>query len=249
MLYRRLIPKIVVERAESNPSSGYHSILTRAFDLHRVVGDPLSQIIIQQSNLVDEIMLVNRRRLDFDSNFCDLVLKTCELLHTPLTVGGAITETLHAQMLFDSGTDKVVIGRQRGDLRLLEGIASKHGVQSLVISVDYSEKDMMFGPEVLWERELSMGYLTFAGEVCLNNISRDGRGTGVDLRLVNVFREVTKAPIVAGCGLSNVKQIEECFISGCDAVTLSTFLSQTDQSIKQIRSHLSSLGVHIRTRN
>lgn len=249
MLYRRLIPKVVVEKADSKTSSGFQSILTRGFEPHRVVGDPLSQIRIQQSNLVDEILLVNRSRSGFDSDFCNLVLQTCESLNTPLVVGGAIATNLHAEMLFDSGADKVVIGRHRGDLKLLENIASNHGVQALVVSLDYSDEDLNVGIEELWEREVSMGYLSLIGEICLNNISRDGERVGVDLRLVDFFRKETKAPIVAGSGISSVNQIAECFDAGCDAVTLSTFLSHTDQNIKQIRSHLSSLGFHIRTRN
>jgi imidazole glycerol phosphate synthase subunit HisF len=249
VLYRRLIPKIVVESANSKTSSGYRSVLTRGYEPHRTIGDPLSQIRIQQSNLVDEIVMINRCVTGFESTFSELILKACEILNTPLTVGGAITKFSHAEILFGSGADKVVIGRNRDDLELLESIASKYGIQALVISVDYSEKDLAFGPEEFWEREQSLGYLSFAGEVCLNNISRDGGGVGADLRIVNFVHKVTKIPIVVGSGISTVNQIAECFKIGCDAVTLSTFLSQTDQSIKQIRSHLNALGVHIRTRN
>ena len=91
--------------------------------------------------------------------------------------------------------------------------------------------------------------MSFAGESALNNKSRDGSGEGVDLRLVKTLQSTTKAPIVVGCGVSGVEHIADCFRAGCDAVTLSTFLSQTDQSIKQIRSHISTLGINIRTRN
>lgn len=249
MLYRRIIPKIVVEKFGSSTSFGYRSILTRSFTPFRVVGDPISQIRIQQSNLVDEIMLVNRCLNEFEPNFCELVLSACELLATPLTVGGGITKSSHAEMIFDSGADKVVIGRNRNDPALLESIVSNHGVQSLVVSIDYSEQDLALGLEVFLERELFMGYVDFAGEICLNNISRDGGSSGVDLRLVDIYRKETRVPIIVGCGASSVNQIAECFKVGSDGVTLSTFLSQTDQSIKQIRAHLSSIGVHVRTRN
>jgi imidazole glycerol phosphate synthase subunit HisF len=249
MLYRRLIPKIVVESFASKDSKGFRSILTRSYSPYRVVGDPLSQIKIQQSNLVDEIMLVNRVRSEFDLNFCNLVLQACEFLNSPLLVGGAITRTLHADMIFDAGADKIVIGQNRGDRKLLENIATKYGVQSLTISVDYTDKDLESGFEDFFRRELSLGYLNLAGELCLNNISKDGRGEGPDLTLVDIFRSETNVPIVVGCGISTVNQIAQCFEIGCDAVTLSTFLSQTDQSIKQLRSHLSLLGVHIRTKN
>jgi cyclase len=249
MLFKRLIPKIVVEKHDSATSSIFRSILTRAYETFRVVGDPISQIKIQQSNLVDEILLVHRNRGLFDGAFPDLVLRSCEYLNTPLTVGGAVTEPLHARILFESGADKIIIGRARSNLELLESIASNYGAQALVISIDYSDDDLKFGVNKFCENEISLGYMSLAGEIALNNKGRDGSGEGVDLRLVKTLQGATKAPIVVGCGVSGVEHIADCFTAGCDAVTLSTFLSQTDQSIKQIRSHISALGVNIRTRN
>ena len=249
MLFKRLIPKIVVEKTQSLAPIIFKSILTRAFEPFRVVGDPISQVKIQQSNLVDEILLVHRNRGLFDKAFPDLVLRSCEYLNTPLTVCGAITEPSHARILFESGADKIVIGRARSNLELLESIVSNYGAQALVISIDYSDDDLRFGVNKFCESEISFGYMSLAGEIALNNKSRDGSGEGVDLRLVKTLQGTTKAPIVVGCGVSGVEHIADCFSAGCDAVTLSTFLSQTDQSIKQIRSHISTLGVNIRTRN
>ena len=249
MLFKRLIPKIVVEKTDSPAPIIFKSILTRAYEPFRVVGEPISQVKIQQSNLVDEILLVHRNRGLFDNTFSDLVLRCCEYLNTPLTVGGAVTEPLHARILFESGADKIVIGRARSNLVLLESIVSNYGTQSLVISIDYTNEDLKFGINKFCESEISFGYMNYAGEIALNNKTRDGSGAGVDLCLVETLKGVTKAPIVVGCGISSVANIADCFRTGCDAVTLSTFLSQTDQSIKQIRSHLSTLGVNIRTRN
>jgi cyclase len=249
MLFKRLIPKIVVEKTDSRDPLSFKTILTRAFEPFRVVGDPISQVKIQQSNLVDEILLVHRNRGLFDITFPDLVLRSCEYLNTPLTVGGAVTEPSHARRLFESGADKIVIGRARSNLALLESIVSNFGAQALVISIDYSDDDLKFGVDKFCENEISFGYLSLAGEIALNNIDRDGSGAGVDLRLVETLQGTTKAPIMVGCGVSSVGHIIDCFSAGCDAVTLSTFLSQTDQSTKQIRSHISTLGVHIRTRN
>jgi cyclase len=249
MLFKRLIPKIVVEKHDSPAPLIFKSILTRAYEEFRVVGDPISQVKIQQSNLVDEILLVHRNRGLFDYTFPDLVLRTCEYLNTPLTVGGAVTEPSHARILFESGADKIVIGRARSNFALLEWIVSNYGAQALVISIDYSSDDLKFGVHKFCEREISFGYMSFAGEIALNNKNRDGSGAGVDLSLVETLQGTTRAPIVVGCGVSSVEHIADCFRAGCDAVTLSTFLSQTDQSIKQIRSHISTLGVNIRTRN
>jgi cyclase len=249
MLYKRLIPKIVIEKTDSRAPILFKSILTRAFEPFRVVGDPISQVKVQQSNLVDEILLVHRNRGLFDNSFPDLVLRSCEYLNTPLTVGGAVSEPSHARILFESGADKIIIGRARSNLALLESIVSNYGAQALVVSIDYSDDDLKLGVNTFCESEISFGYMNLAGEIALNNKDRDGSGEGVDLRLVKTLESATKTPIVVGCGVSSVEHIADCFRAGCDAVTLSTFLSQTDQSIKQIRSHISTLGVNIRTRN
>lgn len=249
MLYKRLIPKIVVEKSSSRQEDDFSAILTREHRHHRVIGDPLSLIRIQQSNLVDEIMLIHRNKRYFDPSFGDQILKVCESLNTPLSAGGAVTEFSHAQVIFDSGADKIVIARSKTNLSLLEKIASEYGKQALIISVDYTNEDLTPNPEHFLEHELRIGYVQTAGEICINNVSRDGSGVGIDLRVAEMFKQVTEAPIVVGCGASKVSHLLDCFKDNFDAVTLSTFLAQTDQSIKQIRAHLHAHGIHIRTRN
>lgn len=249
MLFKRLIPKIVVEKTNVECNSSFSAILTRSFQLHRMIGDPLSQIRIQQSNLVDEIMLIHRNRSLFNFSFCELIERISETLNTPLAAGGAISDLLHVHAIFNSGADKIVIGRAKSDLKLLDSIASNYGRQSLVVSIDYTDEDLKNGNDKFVHDELAKGYFEFAGEICLTNVSRDGTGRGIDFRLVSLVKDATDAPIVVSGGASNVSHLLRCFQEGCDAVTLSTFLSQTDQNIKQIRSHLSTMGVHIRTRN
>jgi imidazole glycerol phosphate synthase subunit HisF len=248
MLYKRLIPKIVVERSTAT-QSGFRAITTRNFIPFRVIGEPISQIKIQQSNLIDELMLVHRNRGNFDSLFLDLVSEISKLLSTPLTVGGAVANINDAMSLFERGVDKIVIGRNRDQQRLLNQIVDNYGKQSLVISVDYQTDDLISGIDDFIRMESLKGYFDFAGEISLNNISLDGSRQGVDLQLIGVFSKVMDVPLVVGSGVGSTSQIAECFEKGAAAVSLGTFLSNSDQSIKQIRSHLNSLGVHIRIDN
>lgn len=238
-----------MERSTTNSETSFRAITTRNFLPFRVIGEPFSQIKIQESNLIDELMLVHRNVGKFDSQFLDLVFEISKFLSTPLTVGGAVASIKDAKSLFDRGADKIVIGRNRDKQSLLSQIVDEYGKQSLVISVDYQPDDLLNGVDDFMIRESLKGYFNFAGEVSINNISLDGSRQGVDLKLINVFRNVTDVPLVVGSGAGSTSQIAECFKKGADAVTLGTFLSQTDQSIKQIRSHLNSLGIHIRIDN
>lgn len=238
-----------MERSTTNSEYTFRAITTRNFRPFRIIGEPFSQIKIQESNLIDELMLVHRNRGRFDSLFLELVLEISKFLSTPLTVGGAVASINDAKSLFDRGADKIVIGRNRDRQSLLSQIVDKYGKQSLVISVDYQSDDLLRGIDDFIRVESLKGYLNFAGELSINNISLDGSRQGVDLKLINFFSNVTDVPLVVGSGAGSTSQIAECFKRGADAVTLGTFLSQTDQSIKQIRSHLNSLGIHIRIDN
>ena len=238
-----------MERSTTNSENSFRAITTRNFLPFRVIGEPFSQIKIQESNLIDELMLVHRYMGKFDSQFLDLVFEISKILSTPLTVGGAVASINDAKSLFDRGADKIVIGRNRDKQSLLSQIVDEYGKQSLVISVDYQPDDLLSGVDDFMRRESLKGYFNFAGEVSINNISLDGSRQGVDLKLINFFNKVTDVPLVVGSGAGSTSQIAECFKKGADAVTLGTFLSQTDQSIKQIRSHLNSLGIHIRIDN
>jgi len=238
-----------VERSTTTSKSGFRAIITRNFIPFRVIGEPFSQVKIQQSNLIDELMVVHRNKGNFDSLFLDLVSEISKLLSTPLTAGGAVASIKDANSLFERGADKIVIGRNRDQQRLLNQIVDNYGKQALVISVDYQPDDLLTGIDNFIRTESLKGYFNFAGEISINNISLDGSRQGVDLQLIDIFSKVIDVPLVVGSGAGSTSQIAECFEKGADAVTLGTFLSNTDQSIKQIRSHLNSLGVHIRIDN
>ena len=238
-----------MERSTTTSKSGFRAIITRNFIPFRVIGEPFSQVKIQQSNLIDELMVVHRNKGNFDSLFLDLVSEISKLLSTPLTAGGAVASIKDANSLFERGADKIVIGRNRDQQRLLNQIVDNYGKQALVISVDYQPDDLLTGIDNFIRTESLKGYFNFAGEISINNISLDGSRQGVDLQLIDIFSKVIDVPLVVGSGAGSTSQIAECFEKGADAVTLGTFLSNTDQSIKQIRSHLNSLGVHIRIDN
>ncbi len=244
MLFRRFIPKIVVQWDESRNS--FTSILTRNYEFSRKVGDPVNQVQVMQSNLVDEIVLINRTEY-FDPRFTDLVHKIATRISTPLSVGGAISNAEHCHSLIEAGADKLIIGRMRRSHTLSGYVSRVFGAQSLVMSLDYVEAQQSVD-ELLVETIASLELGHF-GEIILNSVSRDGYKNGPDLKTLRVVVGSVKIPVVLGCGFSRVEHFHEAFLAGASAVTSSTFLSNMDQSPKQIRAHLHSLGTHIRVRN
>jgi cyclase len=245
MVFNRLIPRIVVEWDQSRNT--FVSILTRGFQHARKIGDPLSQIRILQSNLVDEIVLVNRTQF-FSSNFYDLVDAVAKEISTPLSVGGAIDSLEQCKNLVSVGADKLIIGRNGNNNSLSKSISDMFGSQSTVFSFDYytaPDQDMEEIATSVGNVVKKGGY----GEVILNCISADGGKDGPHLELLSHLYDKIKVPILVGCGFSKISHFAEAYRQGARGVLTSTYLSNLDQSPKQVRSHLHALGVHIRVSN
>ena len=245
MLFKRLVPKLVVV---SQPlSSEFVSVLTQSYQVKRVIGSVLSQCRIFNSNLVDEIVVVNKSNI-FNNAFVDIVNLISRNIQTPLSVGGSISTLEQGQRLIQAGADKVILGANRMNLSLSSGLAETHGNQALVFSLDYNENDLLNNPKFI-ETQTTWANENGFGEILLNNTDRDGTKMGLDLERLKIVRSLTKLPVMMGCGVGKVEHMRDAFIAGSDAVASSTFLATLDQSPKQIRSHLNATGVHIRYLN
>jgi imidazole glycerol phosphate synthase subunit HisF len=125
MIYKRLVPKIVVYRDIVDESSQFTSILTRNYEPHRNIGLPLEQIKILQSNLVDEITITQVNKFGFDYKFVDLIQNISEIVSTPISVGGFISEWSHASALFQAGADKIILGQSKSNRQLASKISEE----------------------------------------------------------------------------------------------------------------------------
>ena len=134
-------------------------------------------------------------------------------------------------------------------------VAEKYGSQSVVVSIDFlntknneivelnvAGKSQKIPLEILIKNVENLG----AGEICLNNISRDGTFQGTDLVSLRVVRNLTQLPIIQSCGVGKVNHFVEAFENGADAVAAGSYFSYLDQSILQIRSHVNNFGINIR---
>ena len=247
MTFKRLIPKIVVSSSQNSKDVLYKSILTRAYHPFRVIGDPLQQQRIFQSHVVDEIVLINKisvRTSGRDYGFESFLSRFCESLITPLAVGGGINDFEQARVLFELGVDKIIVSQKSLSSAFVGKVIDSYGSQAVALSFDYHELEQtkfeQYKEDVL--RILQMGF----GEIFLNNVSRDGTSRGLDHQFLQQISSFVDVPVVVGCGAKGVLDIAEAFLFGASGVTTSTFLSKTDQSPKQIRAHLHTLGINIR---
>ena len=68
MLKKRLIPKLMFKVKEINQQKYPVIVTTKNFNNTKFVGDPISQAKIFESQLTDELFLINMDSLDLDEN-------------------------------------------------------------------------------------------------------------------------------------------------------------------------------------
>lgn len=113
------------------------------FDSWRRVGPVLPAIKVYNQREVDELVLVDivAHQSDDDPDF-ESIGEFGQDCFVPLTVGGGITRIGQVQRLLRAGADKVAVNTAAyTHPDLVNQIASRHGVQCVVASIDVRAQD------------------------------------------------------------------------------------------------------------
>ena len=111
MLKKRLIPKLMFKVKEINQKKYPVIVTTKNFNNVKFVGDPISQAKIFESQLTDELLLINMESLDLDKNefLLDYYKEFSNKIFMPLTIGGGVKNIESFKKLLKNGADKVCI--------------------------------------------------------------------------------------------------------------------------------------------
>ena len=255
MIKKRIIPKILLL-----PSQNSKKIIAGTslkYDTHRPIGLAESQAQIYQSTISDELMILTSHKHKFtNSEIIETLKRINESILMPLSFGGNLNKLDDVERIIALGVEKVIFNRAQFDNpSTISKVAEKYGSQSVVISLDFintgeeeivavkvSGKYKKIPLKVLLNDIENLG----AGEICLNNTSRDGTFMGTDLVTLGIVRDSTDLPLIQSCGIGKVSHFVEAFENGADAVAAGSYFSFLDQNIMQIRSHVSNFGINIR---
>ena len=228
------------------------------FDSWRRVGPVLPAIKVYNQREVDELVLVDivahksNDEPDFES--IDEFGQDC---FVPLTVGGGITRIDQVQRLLRAGADKVSVNTATyANPELVSEIASRHGAQCVVASIDVREQDGIWacfshagqkatGREVVaWARELED---RGAGEILITSIDRDGTMQGYDLALIETVARSVKVPVIASGGAGNYQHMIDAVRSaGASAVAAASIFHFTEQTPAEVKAAMANAGIPIR---
>lgn len=230
------------------------------FDSWRRVGPVLPAIKVYNQREVDELVLVDiiahdtSEELDYES--IDEFGQDC---FVPLTVGGGITRIDQVQRLLRAGADKVCINTAAyTNLELVTEIASRHGVQCVVASVDVKclepRKWQCFshagqqstGLDVIeWVKELEE---RGAGEILITSIERDGTMEGYDLDLIEEVVGAVNIPVIASGGAGNYQHMVDAVLkAGASAVAAASMFHFTEQTPAGAKAAMKTAGIPVRS--
>jgi cyclase len=126
----RVIPVLLLD-------SRKRLVKTRNFDDPTYVGDPFNVIRLFNEKEVDEIIVLDieasMQGRKPDRGFLRELASECFM---PLGYGGGIALPEDAQDLFSVGIEKVVIGRQSTDIKLIATLTKNFGAQAVAACMD-----------------------------------------------------------------------------------------------------------------
>lgn len=229
------------------------------FDSWRRVGPVLPAIKVYNQREVDELVLVDIlvHQGDEDPDFesIDEFGRDC---FVPLTVGGGITRIQQVQRLLRAGADKVAVNTAAYTRpELVTEIASRHGAQCVVASIDvralegggwacfsHAGKQASGREVVAWARELQD---RGAGEILITSIERDGSMQGYDLPLIEAVVRAVDIPVIASGGAGNYQHMVEAVTqAGASAVAAASIFHFTEQTPAGAKAALAAAGVPVR---
>jgi cyclase len=260
MLKKRLIPKLLIKNLiNKNNKKTLVFFTSEKFSKFKIVGDPVSQARIYQSQKADELIVL----------FCDkkiniknrentqLIKKFSAEIFMPLTIGGGVKSVSDFEFLLENGADKVSINSivfERA--KIINEASKKFGSQCVVVSIDFiQKKNQIFIYNNKKNSLLKVDLLSYikqlvdlgVGELVLTDINRDGKNSGLNIEVAKFISENVKIPIIISGGCSVAEDFIQCFKqTQVEGISAGNFFSFKDQNPLQTRSQIINAGINIR---
>ena len=255
MLKKRIIPKLLIKDLTIGRNNREVLVITKKFNEIIPVGDPISQAKVYESQLADELILVNLSKNNKNS-FLKTLETMAKTLATPLAVGWNIKSIEEAEALFNYGADKLVINTGAiSKPEMISELTRKYGSQSVCLAVDINDEngnikirgieDTVQAEDITrWINEVQK---RGCGEILISDMQRDGMSTGLNIDLLKKMREICKVPLIISGGCGTAQHFVEGFKHGADAVAAGTFFCKRDQNPLQCRAHVVNAGIKVRS--
>ena len=215
MLRKRIIFSLIYSDGFFNQS--------RNFRLQKVGNETWLEKNYQFSKIahsLDELILIDASKSKKDiQKFSATIEKIVENVFLPICAGGGIRSIADAELLFNSGADKILLNSSLYENpELVLELVKIYGSQSIVASIDYKINDhspIVFindgTKEINMDLQSYIKHIQFlgVGEIYLNSIDKDGTGFGYDFETIIESLKIINIPLIIAGGAGNESHLIE----------------------------------------
>lgn len=249
MLKKRVIPIVLLD--------GFSVLKTINFDVRRNLGSPVTVMRTYNTRNVDEMIILDidasKSNRSVDKFIFKEISSDCFM---PLTIGGGIKSCSDIESLLKSGADKVSINTYAYENPLfIEAAAKEFGSQCIVSSVDCIKEDGKYFPYINNKTIYDIDFFHWikrmedlgAGEILVNNVTKDGTMSGCDCDLAKLIANTVKIPLIFAGGINSELNVAELFKKAdIDAVGISSIFHFTKITPDDCRNALKDIGIPAR---
>jgi len=248
MLKKRIAPVMLL--------NGSRLVKSVNFAQFRDVGDPVKSAAVYDSQLADELILLDVTRDGRGwQERGELLRAISEACFMPVSIGGGVADVETASRLIASGADKVILNSVAyRDRTVLTEVADKYGSQAVIAGIDV-RRDPEGRPQlysdcgrrheaVSLEDHVARCEAAGAGEIFVQSIDRDGTMAGMDTDLLRQVSKLTSLPVIACGGAGTYEHLREVFV-GIDvsAIACGSLFNFSDSNPIRAKAFLSNYGL------
>ena len=206
---------------------------------------------------LDELIVLNASKTEKNiAEFATTVSNLVNNVFIPIAAGGGIRTLEDAELLFNSGADKLVINTALVQSpELVKTLVKQYGSQSIVASIDYKKVSDTFAVYIkngTFKIEMSLiEYIKYldnleVGEIYLNSIEKDGTGFGYDFETIKSLENEIKIPLIIAGGAGNESHlIEGLQLSAVSAVATANLFNFIGDGLPNARRKILDLNINI----
>ncbi len=210
MLRSRVIPTLLLD------GTGLYK--TESFREPKYIGDPINTVKIFNEKNVDELTIFDISATTKKFINFELLEKISKEARMPLTYGGGVVTGEQARKLLGFGFEKISVNSAYFENpNILNELSRTIGSQSVVLCIDVKKNSSgeynlynnrgKIKIEIPLEQFLKSMEFTLISELIINNITNDGKLTGIDLELLSFARPLVKSHLTMMGGLSGQTEI------------------------------------------
>ena len=221
-------------------------------------GDPVELAWQYSEQGADELVFLDitatheRRK-----TMAELVKAVARNINIPFTIGGGINEIADADILLNSGADKVSVNSAAvRDPELINQLAAAFGKQFVVVAIDTKYVDgrnlvHLNGGRIPTELETENWVKEVedrgAGEILLTSMDHDGTKAGFDCALLKKINTNLSIPLIASGGAGNSQHFADVFLeTDVDAALAASVFHYGEILIPELKQELKRHDIEVR---